>query len=271
MKSPLVSIGLAALLLGFALGRISAPDHAPGAAGTDASGNSVHSAAADDSPPAPGLPGNGQPNARTRVARDRTEDAKPREPRVSLPISTVVKILKDGSLQYAEFDSLTYRLREALTLLGATKAENEQVMSLAEKAKTEILAKEKSHLRLAETSDNMIRFDMSGMREPVEKIASRLKDDIRMTLPADMAEGLVSAINWKKFYATDDESATRLEITRGRNGKLTAWEKSGSGGTGRSVDAKHSDDGTPLPADQIFPDRWKPFLQGVTILPKDDE
>lgn len=271
MKSPLTSIGLAALLLGFALGRISAPagpDRGHSVAGNSARGESVHSGADDGSP---GLPGIERPQARTRVARERTEEAKPKEPRVSLPLSTVVKILKDGNLKYAEFDSLPYRLGEALTLLGATEAEKEQVKSLADTSKAGILAMEKSHLRLAETSEHMIRFDMSGMREPVEEITGRLKDDIRMSLPADMAEGLVSAINWEKFYVTEDESATRLEITRNRKGRLTAWEKSAGGGTGRTVDSQYADDGTPLPADKIFEDRWKPLLKGVTILPKDEE
>ncbi|MBC8127342.1 MAG: hypothetical protein H8M99_09410, partial [Gloeobacteraceae cyanobacterium ES-bin-144] len=62
-----------------------------------------------------------------------------------------------------------------------------------------------------------------------------------------------------------------LEITRGVKGKVTAWENSDGGGTGRGIDDEFKDDGTPLPADRIFEDRWKPFLKGVTILPKEHD
>ena len=207
---------------------------------------------------------------RTR-ARDRGEDKKPKEPRVSIPLKTLVQILKNNDFSYtSEFDSLDHAMGKALVLLGATETEQDNIKKVIQTSKSEILAAEKTHVKLGEVSSDLIQMDMSGMRGPAEEIAGRTKDGIRAALPADLAEGLISAINWKKYYPVDDKSFTRLEITRGRSGKLTAWERSSNGGMGHSLDAEFQDDGTPLPAERIFNDRWKPFLKGVTILPKDE-
>ena len=41
------------------------------------------------------------------------------------------------------------------------------------------------------------------------------------------------------------------------------------------ADSKYKDDGTPIPADEVFLDlhkgHWKPFLKGLTLLPKEQE
>ena len=213
----------------------------------------------------------GKSAPRTR-ARDRSEDKKPKEQRVSIPLKTLVRILKDGDFKHASnFNSLQYSMEKALTLLGATESEREDIKDLVNKSKSEILAAEKNHLKLGEVTTDLIRMDMSGMRDPAEEISARTKDGMRAALPADLAEGLISAINWEKYYPVDDKSFTRLEITRNLSGKLTVWERSSDGGMGHQVNAEFKDDGTPLPAELLFGDRWKPFLKGVTILPKDEE
>jgi hypothetical protein len=275
MKPILVSIALVSLVLGFALGRISAPtDSGRGESETPGStrGKPDGSETADgDTPSGEVHPGHGKRPGRTRAARDRAEDSKPKEPRVSIPLAAVVRILKEQELKYADFKGLDRPMEKALTLLGATETEREAVNALVTSAETEMFAEEKKHLRLGEVSGDQIQLDMRGMKGPAEAIAARMKEGIRAALPADMAEALISAINWQEYYPVDDKSFARLEVTRGRGGRLTAWERTEHHGTGRGLDAEFGDDGTPLPADRIFEDRWKPFLKGVTILPKDEE
>ncbi|MEI6175912.1 MAG: hypothetical protein WCS43_03390 [Verrucomicrobiota bacterium] len=213
----------------------------------------------------------GKITTRTRT-RDRGEDRKPKEQRVSIPLKTLVRVLKDGEFNSSSnFNRLYFSMEKALTLLGTTEGEREEITNLVKKSESEILAAEKNHLKLGEVTADLIRMDMSGMRGPAEEIARQTQDGMRTALPADLAEAIISAIKWEDFYPVDDKAFTRLEITRGRTGKLMVWEKSANGGMGHQADAEFKDDGTPLPADRIFPDRWKPFLKGVTILPKDEE
>lgn len=210
-------------------------------------------------------------NSRTR-ARERVEDKKPKEPRVSIPLKTLVEGLRENAFSYSfDFTGLEFCMGRALGLIGTTEGEQEKLKALVRKSKSEMLEAEKSHVKLGEVTADTIRLDMSAMRGPADEIAGRTKDGIRDTLPLDLAEALISAINWDGYYPTDEKSYTRLEITRKPSGKLIAWEKDGTGGTGTPVSDEFKDDGTPLPADQIFPDRWKPFLKGVTILPKDEQ
>jgi len=208
---------------------------------------------------------------RTRT-RDRGEDRKPKEQRVSIPLKTLVSVLKDGDFKYSSnFNRLNHSMEKALILLGATEGERKEIADLVKKSESEILSAEKNHVKLGEVTADLIRMDMSGMRGPAEEIARRTQDGMRTALPADLAESIISAIKWEDYYPVDENAFTRLEITRERLGKLTVWEKSANGGMGQQADAEFKDDGTPLPADRIFPDRWKPFLKGVTILPKDEE
>lgn len=203
--------------------------------------------------------------------RDREEAQKNREPRVSIPLKSIVGILKKEFNYSSDFDSLENSMEKALVLLGATPVEKEEVLKLVKTSESEIFAAEKNHMKLGEVTTDLIKIDMSGMRGPAEEIAGRTKDGIRATLPADLAEGLISAIKWEEYYPTDEKSFTQLKITRGRSDRLTAWEMQGGGGMGSGLDHEFKDDGTPLPAEKIFKDRWKPFLKGVTILPKDEE
>lgn len=271
MKSPQFLMHLLTGAIGLALGLTLAANFRSGAANIpDApAGNFTKESTAEigraDTESETKIP------TRTR-ARERKEEPKSSEPRVSIPLKNVVEILKEKDFNYSsDFNRLDYSMKKALVLLGATPVEQEEVLKLVKTSESEILAAEKNHMKLGEVTADLIKMDKSGMRGPADEIAGRTKDGIRATLPADLAEGLISAINWEEYYPTDDESSTQLKITRGRKGKLTAWEMQGGGGTGSGLDAEFEDDGTPLPAEKIFDDRWKPFLKGVTLLPKDDE
>jgi len=216
-------------------------------------------------------PDDGKTNLRTR-AHERVENKKPKEPRVSIPLRTLVDgVRKNAFSSCSGFDRLEYAMERALSLMGATDREKEELKTLVKNSESEMLAAEKTHIKLGAVTSDKIQMDMSAMRGPAGEIAGRTKDGIRAALPPDLAEALISAINWDDYYPTDEKSFTFLEITRKPSGKLIAWERQDSGGTGYGVNEEFKDDGTFLPADRIFPDRWKPFLKGVTILPKDEE
>ena len=210
----------------------------------------------------------GKTNDRTR-ARERTEDKKPTEPRVSIPLRTLVQVLKKGDFSYSsQFDSLNDCMEKALILLGATENEQQEIKNLIEHSMSEILAAEKSQLALGEVSADVIYFDTSAMRRPVEEIIEQTKHGIRAALPGDLATSLIESIAWDRYYPIDGH--TRLEINRGSKGELMAWARNSSRGSGTVVDRQFKDDGTPLPAELIFGERWRPFLKGVTILPRDE-
>lgn len=210
----------------------------------------------------------GKINVRTR-ARERIEDKKPKEPSVSIPRRSLVENLKKGELGHSsQFDCLQDCMGKTLNLLGATEREQEDIKNLIQKSKSGILTAEQNHLRLGEVTANEIHMDTSGMRAPVNEIIGQTKDGIRAVLPDDVAETLIESIDWDRYYPIDDYAS--LEITRSR-GQLMAVEKTSQRSIGRMMNRKFKDDGTPLPADQIFGERWKSLLKGVTILPKEEE
>lgn len=215
--------------------------------------------------------GSGRPVTKTRV-QERVAESAPKEVRVAIPLATMVDFLKKENFDYSsEFDDLGRSIPKALILLGATAREKEEMETILKKAEADMLAAEKIHAKLGDVTPQRIQIDLSAMRGSAEANARQIQDGIRSTLPADLAEGMISAIHWEKFYSTEKESSPYLEITRELKGKMTAWQKTNKGGSGSSIDAEFKDDGTPLPADRIFTDRWQPLLKGVTILPKDDE
>lgn len=206
-------------------------------------------------------------NQRTR-AQERAADRKPKEPRVSIPVKSLVEGLKKSELSYSsQFDCLQDCMEKTLNLLGTTTKEQEEIRNLIQSSKAEILAAEQIHLKLGEVTADTIHMDTSGMRSPVEEIIGKTKSGIRGAMPSDLADCLIESISWEKYYPVD--AYTRLEIDRDPSGRLMAWVRNSQRGSGTIVSNHFKDDGNPLPADQIFPDRWKPLLKGITILPKD--
>ena len=264
MKPSQFTIPVVTGALGLALGlALSSSLRKPeGAATSESSAGKTKSGNHADAGSAPAE--EGKVAIQTR-ARDRGPDKKPKEPRVSIPLKTVTDLMK--GLTASDFYHLEDSVERALALLGATETEQENIKKVIQTSKSELLAAEKTHVKLGKVSSDSIQMDMSGMRGAGEEIAGRTRDGIRAALPADLAEALNSTINWEEYYPVDN---SRLEITRGPGKRLIAMEHSRNSSTGRSLEAGFQDDGTPLPAEQIFEDRWKPFLKGVTILPKDE-
>lgn len=206
--------------------------------------------------------------ARTRL-KDRESAKKADEPRISIPVKTVVGLLHDGSLSGSDFKRLEKSVGLALETLGASQTESDEIKDLIKKSKDEINAAEKTHFKVGLVTPDHIEIDTSGIREPVSAIIGRLQNDIRATLSSEAAEVLISAIDWKFYYRIDENALiTSLEIDRNEAGELMAQVKTGGGCTGWPVNKKFPDDGSPLPADQVFPELWRPYLRGLTIVPK---
>lgn len=205
---------------------------------------------------------------RTRVGR-REEKKKTSEARISVPVSSVAKIIKglqfDSNIM-APFNGVD----RAFPFLGVTETEDAELKASLKRSKDELLAAEKRFIKVHQTDQNQIQMDNRSMRDVAEAVSQRLQTDIRSNLPSDTAEILISSINWEQFYATDAKNFPTLTIIRQTSSRITAMEMIGGGGHGTQV-LNFADDGTPIPADQVFDDRWKPFLKGLTLLPQDEK
>ncbi len=182
----------------------------------------------------------------------------------------MVAILQ-GSLGSPRFSELEKKVGPALESLGASMTEKDEIEDLIRKSKDEVTAAEKTHFKLGLVTPDRIEIDTSGMREPISAIIGRLKDGIHATLRPEAAEILISAINWKSYYWIDEKDlVTTLEIIRKPSGELSASSRDSISSSGRAIDRNFPDDGTPLPADQVYPEHWRPLLKGLTLIPKDE-
>lgn len=236
-----------------------------------------------------------------------TNEKKTEAQRVPVSLKTVGPILKEKFKFDSKFDELTYPMEVSLPILGATEMEKAQVMELIRKTEAEILTAEKTHLKLGEVTKDSIQLDRRGMREPVEQITKRMQDEIRTILPNDLANALISGVDWTQFYNIDDTPIVTLEVVRRKidpnlleavlnDPRMNELEDSkrkalselirtsreaptyqlysqvrlGNEASGMGLDLSiFKDDGTPLPAELSFGDRWKPHIKGLSILPID--
>ena len=208
---------------------------------------------------------------RTRVAK-RDETNKSSEPRISIPLSTITKTIRDKLDNYFSFQNLQSEMAESLTLLGTSERAKNEILELLKKTESEIYIEEKKLLKVVQTDGSEIHLDNRAMEPFSKRIALQIQDGIRASLPADFADVLISSTQWDKLYPTGEKSFPVFTITRELNGKMTAWVRQSTGGSGTGLNSKYLDDGTPIAADEVFEEeRWKPFLKGLTLLPKDEE
>ena len=267
MKSRQIWIIAGTAIVSFALGLIVAPSLRKPAAGsvaairqTKSNGRSASAIGSGDAEEFPG---------RTRTGAT-DEKKKPSEPRISIPITTVPKIIREQQAS-SRFNFLGSGMEKVLPLLGASELEANDIKTLLKRVESEILTEEKKHLNVIQADETQIRLDNSTMKDFSAGIVQRTQDGIRSILPADLAEVLISSFTWDQFYPTDELYFPTLNITRSRAGQMTARASDIGVGFGYPVDPKFTDDGTPIPADQVFPDRWKPFLKGLTLLPQNEK
>lgn len=190
---------------------------------------------------------------------------------MAVPVKTVVKLLQ-AHFRGVGYQELPVGMERAVDTLGISRTESDEINDLFKKSRDELTAAEKTCFKLGHVTPDRIEIDTSAIREPASAIIGRLQQGIRSTLKPEAAELLISSIDWKKYYPIDNSSTTTFEISRKYTGLRSAWVRTTGQNSGRGIDKrKFPDDGTPLPADQIFDDRWKPYLQGLTLLPTDEE
>ena len=209
---------------------------------------------------------------RTRVAT-RDEKNKSSEPRISLPTSTIADVIRGEKIRYSnDVQDFQRDMEQSLNLLGASEREKKDVLELLKKTESEIHAEEKKRLKVVQTDDTEIRLDNRAMEAFSKTIAPKIQEGIRASLPADIADVLISSSHWDQLYPTGESSFPTFTITRDSKGNMMAQVQQGSRGAGTILASENLDGDTPIPADQVFHDEhWKPFLKGLTLLPKDNE
>jgi hypothetical protein len=270
MKSHPLLINAAIALISFALGVAFTPTWKKSEKGEETvaelhSPKSSYRSASESSPDAPE-----ETNTRSRVAR-RDEKKKPAEPRVTLPLATVAEMIrKEQSSSDFHFQDLRNGMNKSLTLLGTSEREKNDVLELMKKMDAAIQTEEKKLIKVIQASPSEIHLDNRAMEAFAKTIAPQIQEGIRSLLPADLAEVLISSTTWDELYPTGEKAFRHFTITRSASGKITAWSDQFSSSTGMDVDSKFADDGTPIPADQIFPG-WEPFLKRLTLLPQNEK
>ena len=103
-------------------------------------------------------------------------------------------------------------------------------------------------------------------------IAPKIQEGIRASLPADLADVLISSTQWDKLYPTGEKSFPVITITRNPKGGMAVSFRQPNCSMSMEIDSKVLDDGIPIPVDELFPG-WqpKPFFKGFTLLPKDEK
>ena len=213
--------------------------------------------------------GNGSELSTKRVSRDRSSEGGETGPKIPISKTKVEQILS-RQIGHLPFYHLAQYMGPSLGLLGATEDETKSVMDAVARANEEILAEERRSVVIKEQTGTTLRLDLHGMKEPLEGIRSRLTEDIGQALPAESAQMLLGAIRWNHFYPEDQMD---VAFTIERNKKLGNLQPMGRfygyrDGIG-AVRPPYKDDGTPIPADQVFQKRWAGLLAGQTLLPID--
>jgi len=270
-KSTFILSMAAALLAGYGLGRMGGqpesgkPDeggekHETRSVGGFSGISAESDAGADASP---------------RARRPRTDKPVqlPDPRRVSIPMSSVVPILKKQMFSYRDFMNLGDSMETALTMLGATDEEREQVRALVKDTQEKILREEKNHIKVEKADATGVKLDLTGMREIAEGIAGELQDGLRGALKPEAADALVESVDWKNFYAVQREGnpiVSEFALERGPGGGLMATHRYGNGSSSRHLQGPDMpQEGKPADVSKYFDQRWESYLKGVEMLPVD--
>jgi hypothetical protein len=263
MKTRQLWIIAGVAVIGFTLGSALAPSwQRPGRAVTSATGTGNFSHHLSGTNP------DGEIPTRTRAGL-REEDKKPREPRIPIPLQTVADIVTN-QLRTSDIWHLSGNMRNALKTIDATEREQTEVMTLIDRMESDMETAERKHLKLHEANDTKIVLDNRAMRNSYREISLRTQDGIRSALPPDLAEILNNSIRWDALYPISNDHLPTLFIQRTISGRMAAWVTSAAAARRDYLDPEFNDDGTPIPADQVFDDRWKPHLKGLTLLPQNE-
>lgn len=270
MKQHLVWTHVGTAIISFALGWLLTTKSSPSqsrSANSSRSGKPGHSISSSNQAGA-----SEETTGRTRMAT-RDEKKKSSEPRISLPTSTIADVIRGEKIRYShDLQNFQREMEQSLNLLGVSEREKNDVLELLKKTESEIRAAEKKLLKVVQTDDTVIRLDNRAMEAFSKTIAPKIQEGIRASLPADLADVLISSSHWDQLYPTGEASFPTFTIARDPKGNMMAKFQQASSGAGTSLASGFEDDGKPIPADQVFhEEHWKPFLKGLTLIPQDEE
>jgi len=266
MKDSAASI-LATLLVGgvcFGVGRWSVAK-----ATASSSVPSLADASTRSQDKAPGGPG---PRFGGKVPTNEDKEANGAEPslRFSVPRKAARELL-EKELKHTDPERIAEAVASALDVIAATEEEKKAVLAAVEKMRKDIFYAEKRTAVVKEETASSLVMDMSGMAQPLKEIISKLEADIYEALPGDKAWLMNSSFDWENFYppATLKDMAFSIE-REPEKGQFMATLRYPGMRYGMGVHpSAFQDNGTPLPADQTFGERWAVLLEGRTLLPID--
>ncbi|MEO5917170.1 MAG: hypothetical protein ABIS50_23270 [Luteolibacter sp.] len=259
-----ITVGTA--VVSFALGLALAPSLRKSDAGAI---SEIRQTKSGDRTPSGTLSGDAREiTSHNRVGK-RDEKTKNTEPRISIPLSTVEKRIKDQPFD-SDFMYLSSFLERDLPYLGATDAEAAKLMNSLKQAQTDLLTGERNLLKVVQTDKTRIQLDTSAMQPVYASAIQRFQDDIRSTLSPEAANLLISSIDWNQFYPAGKESSPIFKIIRRTSGEVAGVLTMGDIVKWYMIPGDFADDGKPIPADSGF-DHWKPYLKGLTLLPQNEK
>lgn len=271
-KSTFIPSVVAALIAGYGLGRMGdgvGPAGQDGVAGAgDARrGGEVHGIESGGETAADG-------SSRVRRPRSEKPPALPDARRVSIPIASITPIIKQQVFNDKDFTQIGDSMETALTMLGVTDEEREQVRSLVKDTEARILREEKSHIRVEKADPTGVTLDLSPMHEVVNGIAGELQEGIRGALKPEAAEALVESMDWNSFYGfRREEGQPHLQqflLEKGPDGELMATRRYAGGSSSMHLPRREPpQEVKSMDVSEHFGKRWESYLKGVEMVPVD--
>ena len=210
----------------------------------------------------------------SKVRRPRPDKpvALPDARRVSIPMSSLTPIIKQQVFNYKDFTQLGDSMETALTMLGVTDEEREQMRSLVKGTQERIMREEKSHIKVEKADATGVTLDLTPMNEIVKGIAGEFQEGIRGALKPETADALVESMDWKNFYGFQRQEGqpnrTEFSLERGANGELMATRRYVGGSSSMHLEDLPQE-GKPMDISKHFGERWESYLKGVEMIPVD--
>jgi len=190
------------------------------------------------------------------------------EARMPVPVAKVEELLV-GMVGRQKFEYIDSHLDEALTLLGVTEEEAAAVKVVIKKLQQDILLAELEAVVVKEQTATGVTLDLTGVHDRLDGIRAGMAKGLRDALPAEKAELLVGAIQWKSLYTpVDFLQEVKFEIHRDAHSshlRPMVWLLGGWDGRG-TIPATY-DNGSAIPAGEVFDWRWAKLMDGRTLVP----
>jgi len=211
---------------------------------------------------------------------------RPLEPRVSVPLDKVAKVLQDDLLySFNTYDGRpgfdTKSIDQALVLMDASDREKDDIHATFDTLGKKLWEAEKGSIKVRKSGQDGVELSLTGFVEASKPILDSARQDLKSAMPGPRGEILANALPWSKirFGSSDDDDddsgktprdmSIGFQIVRDKDG-IRAWLRVAGGSTGSLPQpGGYKDDGTPIPADKVFDPIWQPWLSGVTLLPID--